>query len=95
MPPRVKRRTGEDWLAEVRQLHRMRVAAELDVEAGARSEAWGELVRASVDALSLLLVTTESAEVQAIDGASRRLGEASQKRWWREPTASDAMPESC
>lgn len=72
---RIKRRTDEDWSDEVRRLHRMRVAADLEVQAGNRSESWGRIVRASVDALNLLLVTSSDAEQEAIAIASRILGE--------------------
>lgn len=77
--PKVKQRSGDDWADEVRRLHRMRVAADLDVEAGVRSEAWGDLVRASSDALSLLLVTSQDGETQALMGARERLNQALRK----------------
>lgn len=73
---RIKRRTDEDWSDEVRRLHRMRVAADLEVKAGERSSDWGRIVRASVDALNLLLVTSSDAEEEAVAGSSRILSDA-------------------
>lgn len=70
----VKRRSSEDWSDEVRRLHRMRVAADLEVKAGDRSPEWGACVEGAVDALSLLIVTSSAGEQDAVTTAAGRMG---------------------
>lgn len=71
----VKRRSSEDWADEVRRLHRMRVAADLEVKAGDRSPEWGAGVRRAIDALILLIVTSSTGEGDAIAAASGHMGQ--------------------
>ena len=73
---RVKRRSPEDWADEAQRIHRMRVAADMEVEAGDRSPEWAAMVHASADALNLLLLTSGTGETEAIAAAKRRLKEA-------------------
>lgn len=72
----VKQRTPEDWADEAQRIHRMRIAADLDVDAGCRSPEWAAMVHAAADALNLLLLTSAPGEVEAISAAKRRLKEA-------------------
>ena len=76
MAPRIKRRTSADWCDDLAKLARIRAAAELDYEAGARSEAWARLVRASSDSLAVLLAVSPDGEAEALTAARTRLTSA-------------------
>lgn len=72
----VKRRTDEDWTDELQRVQRIRLAADLAVTSGDRGAAWGELVRATADALSVLLAVSGQGEAEAVSAARARLKRA-------------------
>lgn len=69
----VRRRTDEDWVEELSRVHRIRAAADVAVKEGDRGQDWGAAVRASADALVLLLAVSDAGEAEAIAAARARL----------------------